>query len=740
MTQSYPPRWLATALLALIASVCFAGGPNEPSDATPGRLSIDRLYRLPWVTGTKPVAPHWSPDSEQLAFLWNDDGTNFRDVWLTDAHGATPKRLTRLPRPPTPANPGADVEQLQLVARAETDPGVTSLEWSSDGRTLLFTAHGQLYALRPGEEPSRIEAAGAAVQELAAAPAGNRAAYLSGADLYVLRVDVSPAVATRVYAPGRTGVYVEAFYWSPDGSRLAIIEADDTRVPKRGIPNYLAAETALVDVKRPFPGEPSESRRLGVVAIDGGDVRWAAAGPNPLDEFSSVAWSPDGRSLLVDRNDLYIKDRRLMIVDAATGASRLLLRESDPHNVTAEWWADWAPDGRGVYFLSDRDNDYHVYYQPLAGGEPRRVTRGPWAVFSATVSTGAKALFVVTNEGRPEERHVYRVPLRGGPPVRLTASPGTHQPVPSPDGRVIADLFSSDLEPPELYVQPTDAKARTRVTHSPLPEFSQYRWVAARYVEFKNIHDGTTLHARLTLPLDFDPRRKYPAILGSVYSNTVHNQWGGRIYHPTWGIDQYLAQQGYVIMNVDISGSSGHGKVFRQRIREDYGGVDVEDLYSGVRYLVSQGFVDPARVGIWGSSYGGLLTTMSLFKHPGVYKAGVAGAPATSLFHAETGEMRTMMAPEDHAEQYARSSAFLQSGGLADHLMIIHGMKDDVVLFKDSVTLTQRLILQGHDVDLVILPDSPHGWDTEGLAQTRFAFHKLADCFKSQLGEGPTSN
>jgi len=96
-------------------------------------------------------------------------------------------------------------------------------------------------------------------------------------------------------------------------------------------------------------------------------------------------------------------------------------------------------------------------------------------------------------------------------------------------------------------------------------------------------------------------------------------------------------------MNVDISGSSGYGKSFRQRIREDYGGVDVEDLYSGVKYLVGQGFVDEHRVGIWGSSYGGLLTVTSLFKKPGVYKAGVAGAPATSLFHAQTGEMRTMM-------------------------------------------------------------------------------------------------
>jgi dipeptidyl-peptidase-4 len=315
----------------------------------------------------------------------------------------------------------------------------------------------------------------------------------------------------------------------------------------------------------------------------------------------------------------------------------------------------------------------------------------------------------------------------------------------SPDGRWLADIFSNDGTPPDLYLaktEPAEPGARApeprRVTHSPLTEFARYRWVTARYVDFKNTDDGAPLHARLTLPPDFDPRRKYPAILGSVYSNTAHNEWGGRIFHPTWGIDQFLAQQGYVLLNVDISGSSGHGKRFRQRIREDYGGVDVDDLASGARYLAATGYVDADRIGIWGSSYGGLLTTMSLFRNPGIYRAGVAGAPATSLFHAETGEMQTMMAPQDHAEQYAKSSAFLRSGGLAGHLLIIHGMRDDTVLFKDSVTLEQRLILQGKDVDFVALPDAPHGWDTQGLAQARYAFHKLYDYFERYLAATPT--
>ena len=736
------PGALVAMAFAVVSAATFA---SMPTDAVPHRavktLDLDRLYSLPWLIGTQPEGPQWAPDSQRLAFLWNDDGTNFRDVWMTDVRSGKPLRITAMPRLPVPSDPGKDVAKLRELERAEKDRGVSSVVWASDGRTLVFAFHGRLYGVAPGHEPLALTDTDEAASEPIASPRANRIAYLCGADLCVLDLASRTPAKSKIYATGIPGVTVESFSWAPDGRRLSFVETDIRNIHERGIPDYLADETRLVPVRRAFPGEPSETHRVGLVAVSGGPVHWAELGGDPMDQLFGVSWSPDSNHLLIDKSDLYIKDRQLLVIDATSGTSRELLREVNPANVTAEWWSDWAPDGNGVYFISDRDEDYHIYYAPLSGGPVARITQGDWAVFSAGISPRARSLVFVSNQGRPEERQVYQVPFGGGIPVRLSSGAGNHAPTISPDGRWLADLYSNDTTPQDLYL--SDIRAATQshprqVTHSPLPEFGDYRWVAAKYVEFHNVNDGTLLHARLTLPPDFDPTKKYPAILGSTYSNTVHNRWGGRIYHPTWALDQYLAQQGYVIMNVDISGSSGHGKAFRQRIREDYGGVDVEDLYSGVRFLVHEGFVDEGRVGIWGSSYGGLLTTMSLFKRPGVYKSGVAGAPATSLFHAETGEMRTMLAPQDHQQQYARSSAFLQSGGLRDHLMIIHGMKDDTVLFKDSITLTERLILQGGDVELVTLPDAPHGWDTEGLAQTRFAFHKLVEHFRRYLGEGPT--
>lgn len=637
------------------------------------------------------------------------------------------------------AAPGGDVERLAANARAETDPGVTSLAWTGDGRWLVFSFRGHAYRVQPGSAPRLLETGAGGVGAVQAAPTGSQVAYLARGALMIADAASEAAAPRALHDPGAADVEVESLAWSPDASRIAFVEVDWRRVATRLLPDYLAAETRTEAVRRAFPGEPSEGRRLGVADLRDGRVRFVDLGPDPEDQVFAVAWSPDARSLVVDKSDVYIKDRRILQVDAASLATRELVREQEPENVTAEWWSDWAPDGRGIYFTSDRGSDYHVWYAPLAGGAPRPVTSGDGAVFSAAVSGPARALFVVANPERPEDRMVLRVPLSGGRAGPVSHGHGYHEPTPSPDGRWIADLHSDDVTPPELYLLAADGRGEMRrVTHSPGEEFARHRWVAARYVRFPSVVDGVPLEARLTLPPDFDPARRYPAIIGSTYSNTVHNRWGGRVYHPTWGLDQLLAQSGYVVMNVDIRGSSGHGKAFRRRLREDYGGIDVDDLYSGARWLAEQGHVDARRIGIWGSSYGGLLTTMSLLRYPGVYAAGVAGAPATSLWHAETGEMRTMMGPRERAERYASASPFLRSGQLRDPLLLIHGMRDDTVLFKDTMTLTERLILQGRDVDVVVLPDAPHGWDTRGLAQTRFAFGKLLAFFRRHLGEGPS--
>lgn len=717
--------------------VLGATAPLAQAQDVPAPVSIEAFYTLPSLIGTEARSPAWSPDSRRVAFLWNDDGGKFLDLWMTDTRSATPTRLTRLPRREAPADPGADTLALRAAEAAELDRGAGAPFWHPDGERILFSFRGQLWALRPGSEPQRFAASAGSIQRPSFSADGRAMAWLSRGDLYWAPLEGdSVGAPRRVTSLAAAGTGVERFAWSPDARQFAIIETSRGHIPRRGIPDYLGQETEMREVTRNFPGEDAEYRRVALVARDGGEPRWLALDADRTDLYFTVDWSPRGDVLLVETSDVFVKHRRLLLVDPATAGVRTLVAERDTMNVSAEWRTAWAPDGRGVYFTSDRAHDYHVWYAPVNGGSPRAITRGEWAVFGFTLTP--QGLYVVGNAGRPEERQLFRVPLDGGEATQVSLRPGTHTPTVSPDGRWAADVFSSDTVPPELYLTDLTARRRDlsverRVTQSPRAAFARYRWATPRYVSFPSRADGATLHARLQLPLNYVPGKRYPVIVGSVYSNTVRNQWGGRNAHPLWGLDRVLLERGYVILAVDVAGSSGHGRDFRRRIRLDYGGIDVEDLHSGVEWLVAEGIADPARVGIWGSSYGGLLTTMSLFTKPGVYAAGIAGAPATNVFHALTGEQRVMMRPQERRAEYISASSHTKAAGLQDALMLIHGMRDPVVLFKDSVWLTQYLIQMGKDVDFVVLPDAGHGWDLESDVQTRFAFNKMLEFFDRHL-------
>ncbi len=724
-------RHRVAALVALLAPACVCAQPAP-------RLSIDSLYSQPSLIGTAPRGMAWSPDGKRLAFLWNDEGTNFADVWLVAPPSGAPVRVTRLPRRVVP--PGADsshARQRQLIA-AELDGGVSTVSWTPDGRRLLYSFQGDLHVVTPGAAPVALTRTPAAEQRVVFVGTGGRLSWLAGGDVWTGTIaGDSLRGVTRVTSLARDGVGVERFSWSADGSRLAVVEADRRATPQRGIPDYLTAETQMPLVRRNYPGEASESRRVGLLTAGDSIVRWIDRGAGPLDIIHTMAWSPSSPVLLIDQSDVFVKDRRLMVVQAGSGEVRTLVREAEPLNVSAEWWAAWSPDGARVLFTSDRDTDYHLYDVPMQGGAVRALTRGDWAVFGVDITP--RGLLVVGNRGRSEERQLFRVPLSGGEPVRVSVRAGTHTPVVSPDGRRAAVLFSSDTIPPDLYVTDltvavASPASERRITTSPREAFASFPRSAARYVTFPSRTDGVTLHGRLLLPRGWVPGTRLPVIVGSVYSNTVRNQWGGRNAHPLWGLDAVLLDRGYAVFAVDVAGSSGHGTSFRRRIRLDYGGVDVEDLHSGVEYLIREGSADSARIGLWGSSYGGLLTSMSLFTKPGVYAAGIAGAPATNVWHALTGEQRVMMRPQEQMAEYAKASSHTKAAGLRDHLLIIHGMRDVVVLYKDSVWLTQYLMQMGRDVELLSLPDAQHGWDTEGFYQTRFAFRRMLEFFDRHLG------
>jgi dipeptidyl-peptidase-4 len=741
--------WIARVL----AGICILIASVIGAEAE--RLTVERIASLPSLTGTAPSSPVWSPDSSRVAFLWNDKAMPFRDVWVVSAAAGEPKRITDMSgRSGVSEIKGPKVDAFQTLLReaaARARGGVSGLVWTPDGEALIFNFNGHLFRVpADGGNVEQLTRTAAGRQALAFSPDGKYLSFLQQGDLWLWSQETNELVqATHVgvaaigRVPGarytRLDREFSSYKWSPDSGNIALYLDDRSRVRKVLIPSYIGDETHVRALRRDYPGDNDHVRTIGIYSVAGGRVQMVELEEKTDRRIGNYSWSPDGSQLLIDQSSESAIHRWIYIVNPTDASLRELWHDSRATRTTTLWNSGWQSDGQGIFFVSDMDGRHHLYSLPLEVGSPKKLTDGDWSVVggrgraSLGVCAKTRQIYFESTQKSPYERQIYRMPEAGGPIVQVSTLPGLHMPFLAPDGSKMALLHSNDVTPTELYIADTRGGAdERRITHSPPEEFYDHEWIQPKYVTFKSHVDGVTLHGRLLEPPNLDRSKKYPVILGPVYSNTVRNQWRG-----TYGtLQQYLALEGeYIGLHVDLRGSSGYGQDFRKKLRLDYGGIDIEDLHSGVMYVKTLPYVDPDRIGIWGSSYGGLMTAMSLFKKPGVYKAGVAGAPATNVWHATTGEVDVASRPDTHPEVYRKSSVYSYGENLQDHLMIIHGMQDSVVLFKDSVTLAEKLMLLGKDFDFVVAPSAVHGWTRKDYVAV-YLLKKLVGHFDRYIGRG----
>jgi len=701
---------LALALTSSLSGVVTAQPASSPIAAVNALSSIDALYAETSIAGTSPEGFAWAPDSSRLLFLWNEGGTGRRDIWSYDP---------------------AARRKVRLTSFGDEGKSVSDAVWLSSGRIALVEG-GRLMVRDQGGRLSPVEAP-LGVSRLAASPDGKSLAFVAGRGLWILSSDGSPA---RRLVEGQPKLGIDSYSWSSDGRTLAFVQTDERAMREVAI-SYDAGGKAHRDLfARAFPGDPTNiTYAIGTVTLDGAAPRLLDR-PEQGDPIWNYQLSPDGRRLLVNASDQSIKHHFVDVYDLADGRRSRFYSYEDPAQIRPDWQASWDGARRGIFLLTNRDGFNQIYHVPGAGKAPRRITNVPGEIDMFALDAKRGRIFFRANAPTYAERRWFSTGINGGPVATVTPTEGTHDVTFSPDFTRFADRASNDRTPPELHVGTTAGSAvAEQITKSPLPAFYRQRWADVRYVDYRSHVDGALLTARVMLPADFDPAKRYPMIVGSVYSDAVRNQWGGRTAHPTWGLDQFLVARGYIVINPGIRGSFGRGRDWNKPMLHSYGTLDIDDIQDGARKLVDMGYADPRRIGIWGSSYGGLMTLMSLFKKPGFYAAGIAGAPASNVAHAYP-EQQWIMGPPSGADfpaRYEKQSALYQSQGLADPLMIIHGSRDEVVLYADTMALAERMIGQGKLFELVTLPGAGHPWDMEGLPQTRFAFRKMVEFFDRNL-------
>ena len=720
-------RTLVACLTAVAPSLLAAQG-------TPARtpLTIERITAGPPLAGAAPSSPSWSPDSKAVAFLWSDAAHPARSLWLVDRGGAAPRRL--LP--------------------ATSTGRVGEFVWTPDGSAIVYVQQDSLWriTLTTGARSALLSRIGD-LSELAVSPNGATVSFLRDGDLWLLPMaGQTPLRATNVtVAPLGTialGTYfgrdVEiggatwsgpspAYAWSADSRTIAVHYVDRRGVPRFSMPYYLGDTVQMNTLRRGAPGQANEVRKVGLY-----DVATRALGMVELPDSSrtrivNFAWSTTG-TLMIDRESDDAIDRTIHVLTMATPTPRLAWQDRRETRVYNDIASAWSADGQSIVLTGDLDDRYRLYRVVPGDAAPVALTSGPHDVAGAGIPRGAtQSIDYVSSAPRPSERHVFRVGVRGGVSRQLTTMPGTHAPFVSPDGRTIALLSSSDRQPTELYLLDVRAGAvERRITTSTTPEFATVPWIAPQYLSVKNGTDTLPLRIRVFYPPNIDSTKHYPVLFGPAYSNTVRNRWGGL----NGMLQQYLAlEKGYIVVQVDVRGSTGYGREFREKFLMDWGGGDLDDLESAVTYMKTLPFVDASRFGIWGSSYGGTLTVYSLLKKPGLFQAGVAGAAATDPYLFGSDDVAIVRRPQSHPATFTRG-ALPYAGNLRDHLLLIHGMQDDVVPFSSAVALAEEFMKQGKDFDFAFAPAATHGW-TQRPYYATYLLRKLVAHFDRYLGPGP---
>ena len=694
----------ARLLLAVLSLVALAFAQKKP-------LTLDAVTGAGHRhdSGGEPV---WRPDGK--AFVHEKDSS----VFLYDLATKSDKELLSLSPLEQAARHGAPPRQFQWENRNVHEQ---PLQWSPPGDALLILAGGDLFYWHVSSGKwDQLTETPEPEQDPKLAPDGKTVAFRRSHDLYTL--DLASHRETRLTSNGsstlRNGeldwVYPEelelptAYWWAPDSQSLAYLQFDVSREPLYPHEDLLGASPIYEPQRYPRAGDPNADVRLGVVQASGGATRWFDLGDTrDANLLARVQWMPGSHSLAVERLNRVQNHLELLSVDVYTGEIRRILEERDPYwiNVTDDF--RFLKKGNEFLWSSERDGFRHLYLYEIGGKESRRLTRGDWEVTEvAGVDETQGIVYYVSSESSPLERQLYSVRLNGKGQKRLSVEPGTHSISMNPNCDYYLDTFSSLDQPPRRTLYTRDG-AEWAVYRAPDRHLlDEYEVPRSELLAFR-ASDGVTLDARIIKPPGFRADRKYPAIVlvyGGPGAQAVRDAWQGV------GQEQYWASRGFVVWEVDNRGSSGRGHAFESAVFRKLGPRELEDQKQGVEYLISLGFVDPARIGIHGWSYGGFMTLNCVLNAPSLFRAAIAGAPVTDWHNYDTiYTERYMGLPSQNVDGYRETALAPHAGELNAKLLLVLNLEDDNVLFQNTMQMANALEKAGKEFEMVLYPQKSHG-------------------------------
>jgi dipeptidyl-peptidase-4 len=674
-------------------------------------------------------------------------------TWIDGDHYAWPRPQSDSQRVDwTAVNAATGAESpLFDASRAEASlaaiPGVSLSEAANAVRSrrvvfnqkstaALLTIQNELYVLTFGDARVRkITSSGGGKEEATLSPDGSAAAFVRDNNLFLVDVaadretavthDGSPKILNgrmdwvyeeEIYGRGTT----RAYWWSPDSSRVAFLRIDDTPVSTYITLDDISYEPKVETWSYPRAGDANPNATLGVARIAGGPVEWVDLSRYSAEDMLivRVGWTPAGQLLYE------IENRTQSWLDLNVGG-RTLFRETSRFWINSEdqTTPTWLRDGSFVW-LSAQSGFAHAYHYRADGSLIRPLTSGRWEVRDVHgVDERNGWLYFSGTERSPIGEDIYRVKLDGGGPQRLSRRSGTHDAQFSQDFSYFFDRWSAVMTPTQVRLHRANGDD-VRVVHANVVSaFAQYKLSIPEFVQVKT-RDGFTMEAMMIKPPDFDPRRKYPVYqftYAGPHSQSVKNAWTLQtMYH------QLLAQKGIVVWICDNRSASGKGLEATSAVYRRFGESELSDIEDGVSWLKRQPFIDPARIGIHGWSFGGFMTAYAL-THSTSFAMGIAGGTVSDWRDYDTVYTERFLGrPQDNPDGYRNSSPRFSAANLHGELLLIHGAIDDNVHVQNTMQLAYELQRANKPFRLMLYPKSRHGvtdpWLVHHLRELMLAY------------------
>ncbi|MBS1721351.1 MAG: S9 family peptidase [Armatimonadetes bacterium] len=720
-------------ILVLLSAAAIASA--QPLPEVSNGLTIERLQQYPLIHGRSPSGPRMSPDGSRIVFGWNKTGMRKLDLWVMDYPSGERRMIAEADKIVEFPRQDDNRTQQQKDEAKLLDGGIGgNVTWAPDSSEFLFSARGKTFRTdRDGRSYEPVADMPGAGGNWGYSPDGAYYLYVDGQNLF--RMHRKTGKVKQLTFLSKPGTAISGYKVSPDGKWIFIDWDDSSKMGSHVMMDFSRDRATVVNIQRMWQGEKSVDSQVGIVPFDGGIIRWV--GDIPRYHWAAAsAWSPDGSSLSYGWYREDFQAYTLSVIDPASLKKVDVVTEKAPSNFIPDWRPHfWSRDSKTIIYGTDIVDGKFAFRSVLSVskdgtnrkpvyveghdvgwmGRPEKSDR--ILLVTAKRSPLKTEITIIEPDGKRTERNVM--------PDGFATPSGfdwAEAPLYSDDGTKIATMANNPTLNPELYA--VEPKMR-RLTESQLPEFQRVRWADVKEVTFQS-PDGRTIHANLITKPGLDLSKKHPAVVSNIYGNSGKLTWGGYV-------ENYMAMElDMVVLQVDFRASWGYGGEFDSGYYKKMGLVDADEAVAAKNFLASLPYVRGDRVGIWGWSYGGYLTCMTMLTKPGTYDTGVAVASVTDWksYNEWYTRRRLGMVTED-PEIYKKTSPISYADGLKGNLLLVHGILDDNVLFQDTARLMQKMIEAGRYFDVMAYPRDDHsiGRDTSRphvfATIVRYLYNKL---------------